>query len=93
MAFGVSLHRELELLVQAGLSPAEAIAAATGSAAAALRSDDLGTASVGALADLFLVSGSPWTDIADARHRTTISPLGRRRIPAGAARAWRPAGC
>ncbi len=41
---GASLHRELELLVQAGLSPAEAIAAATSRATAFLGPiDEVGT--------------------------------------------------
>jgi imidazolonepropionase-like amidohydrolase len=61
---GVSPHggnpRELELLVDAGLSPAQALHAATGSAARLLRLDeDLGTVEPGKRADLLLVTGDP----------------------------------
>ena len=50
---GTSLHRELELLVEAGLSPSEALAAATGQATAFLGlSDELGTVEEGKRADL-----------------------------------------
>lgn len=60
-----SLH-ELELLVQGGLTPLEAIAAATGNSARALRVDsERGTIAPGKLADLVLVEGEPWRRIED----------------------------
>ena len=69
MAFGTSLHRELELLVQAGLSPTEALLAATRNAAMALHADkDLGTIEPGKVADLVLVAGQPWERISDVRN-------------------------
>jgi imidazolonepropionase-like amidohydrolase len=56
--------RELEFLVQAGLSPLEAIHAATGMAARALhRQDTLGAIAPGLVADLLLLDGDPLADI------------------------------
>ena len=63
---GWSTLRELQLLVHAGLSPLQAITAATGNSAKALNVDDeRGTIAAGKLADLLLVDGAPHRDIAD----------------------------
>jgi imidazolonepropionase-like amidohydrolase len=63
---GWSTLRELELLVEGGLSPLEAITAATGNSARALHVDaDRGTIAPGKLADLVLVEGTPYEKIAD----------------------------
>lgn len=59
--------RELELLVEHGLTPAEALRAATSTAAIVLRRDDLGVVSAGARADLVCVDGDPTTTIAALR--------------------------
>lgn len=70
-SIGTTFHgwatlRELELLVDAGLSPLEAITAATSVSARALRVDkDRGSIAVGKLADLVLIKGSPQDRIAD----------------------------
>lgn len=56
--------RELEFLVREGMTPLEAIHAATGVAARALhRQDTLGALAPGKLADLVLVDGDPLADI------------------------------
>jgi len=61
---GFSLHRELELLVRAGLSPMEAIMAATRRPAERLgRSDVFGTIAAGRSADLLLLAADPLADI------------------------------
>ncbi|MEJ2090188.1 MAG: amidohydrolase family protein, partial [Gammaproteobacteria bacterium] len=61
---GVSLHWELELLVQAGLTPLEVLRIATLNAAAAVGAEaDLGTLEVGKLADIVLLDASPLEDI------------------------------
>ncbi len=61
-------HDELGRLAAAGLPPAEVLVAATRNGARALHRDaELGTLEQGKLADVVLVSGTPWTDIADAR--------------------------
>jgi len=68
VAPGFDLHRELELLVEAGLSPADALTAATGAAAASLgQGDRLGGTRAGMRADLVLVEGDPLSDIAATR--------------------------
>ena len=65
---GYSLHRELELLVRAGLSPMDAIAAATRRPAERLgKSDTFGTVAPGRAADLLLLSANPLTDIRHVR--------------------------
>lgn len=65
--FGASLHRELELLVRCGISPAQALAAATADPARAFGFADRGRVAPGQRADLVLVSGDPLTDITATR--------------------------
>ena len=60
------LHRELALLVEAGLSEAEAIRAATWNTARFLTSSDepdFGVVAEGKRADLLLVDGNPLQDL------------------------------
>lgn len=67
---GPAIVRELELLVEAGLGSAEALAAATAGAARALgRERDLGSVEPGKLADLVVLDASP---LADVRNVTRI---------------------
>jgi len=70
---GWSLHAELELLVQAGFTPVEAIRAATSDAAACVGlQQSLGSIEPGKIADLILVEGDPAARIQDARR---VSPV------------------
>jgi imidazolonepropionase-like amidohydrolase len=63
-----SLHRELELFVAAGLTPGEALRAATAVPARVMGLDaDSGTVEVGKRADLLLVEGDPLADISAIR--------------------------
>ena len=64
---GIALHRELELLVHAGLTPSQALAAATSTPARIFSLKDRGTIAVGKRADLLLVAGDPTTDITATR--------------------------
>lgn len=65
---GISLHVELERLVEAGLSPLEAIQAATLNPARVLSmSDSVGTVAAGKLADLVLLDANPLDDIRNTR--------------------------
>jgi imidazolonepropionase-like amidohydrolase len=64
---GAAMHRELELLVQAGLTPTEALAAATSAPARAFRLADRGRIAPGLRADLLLVDGDPTRDITATR--------------------------
>src|ERR1041385_4695441 len=65
---GASLHRELALLVQAGLTPADALEAATIRAAALLGADSLGVVAAGKVADLVVLDADPLADITNTRH-------------------------
>lgn len=65
-AHGVSLHQELALLVDAGLTPAEALAAATSVAAESFRLTDRGRIAPGLQADLVLVDGDPTAQVGDS---------------------------
>ena len=64
---GASIHRELELLVSAGLSPVAALAAATASPARIFGLKDRGRIAPGLRSDLVLVKGDPTTDITATR--------------------------
>lgn len=67
---GVSTLREMEFLVRAGLTPSEALIAGTANSAKVLGElDDRGTIEKGKRADLVLISGQPWANIADV-HKT-----------------------
>jgi imidazolonepropionase-like amidohydrolase len=65
---GFSLHDELGLMVQAGLSPMEALQAATLNSARFLgREKDLGTVETGKFADLVLLDANPLDDIGNTK--------------------------
>lgn len=65
---GWSLHHELELLVAAGLTPLEALRAATLDPARFLdATDSLGSVAAGKLADLVLLGANPLDDIRNSR--------------------------
>lgn len=65
---GATAHRELELLVAAGLSPAEAIMSATSVAARYARADkDVGTLAPGKRADLLIIGDDPLRSISATR--------------------------
>jgi imidazolonepropionase-like amidohydrolase len=65
---GESLHRELELLVNAGLSTAAALRAATSETARYFGLPDRGAIRAGLRADLVLLDGDPLADIRATRH-------------------------
>ncbi len=61
---GPAAHREMELLVQAGLTPAQVIRIATHNGAVFLgKADDMGSVEEGKLADLVLLNADPLADI------------------------------
>jgi imidazolonepropionase-like amidohydrolase len=77
-AHGSSLHRELELLVSAGLTPAAALTAATATPAQAFGLPDRGRVAQGLRADLLLVEGDPTADITATRRIVAIWKAGAR---------------
>jgi imidazolonepropionase-like amidohydrolase len=64
---GYSMHWELQLMVMAGLTPAQAIEAATRRAAMFLRAEDLGTLEPTKWADFVVLDANPLTDISNTR--------------------------
>jgi hypothetical protein len=71
------VHRELELLVQCGLTPAQALAAATRNPAEWLRAQDLGTLVIGKLADMVLLRADPLADIRNTQQVELVIQGGR----------------
>ena len=72
---GSSTLHELELLVRAGLTPAQALKAATLDSARVLAQDgDRGTIAPGKRADILLFDGKPWEDI-DAIHHLAMTMI------------------
>jgi len=65
--YGISMHRELAALVEAGLSPLEALASATQLPAKAFKLGRRGCIAKGCKADLLLVEGDPTQDITATR--------------------------
>jgi imidazolonepropionase-like amidohydrolase len=75
---GYGLHRELELYVQAGMTPLQAIQSATIVSARAMNLDrDSGTVEPGKRADLILVDGNPIANISDIRKVSRVVANGR----------------
>jgi imidazolonepropionase-like amidohydrolase len=75
---GFTLQRELELYVQAGMTPAQALQIATRNGAKYTRtSNDRGSITPGKLADLVLFDGDPTTDISDIRKVALVITQGK----------------
>jgi imidazolonepropionase-like amidohydrolase len=84
--FGIELVRELEVYVEAGMSPAEALAAATIVPARLVGQDkNTGSIKVGKVADLALIEGDPSKRIGDLRQTRTVL-LGGKLLDADALR-------
>jgi hypothetical protein len=69
---GISMHTELELLVRLGLSPREALAAATNNYSLQLGWYELGQIAPGRRADILVVNGDPTQNIWNARRISGI---------------------
>jgi hypothetical protein len=74
---GAALHREMALLVAAGFTPLEAVAAATRRGAQVLGADSLGMIAPGRVADLVILNRSPERDIAATRDIPRVMIRGR----------------
>ena len=74
---GVAEHRELQLLVQAGLSPAQALQVATSQAADLLGLADRGRIAAGKRADLLVLDADPLTDIANTQRIGAVWQAGQ----------------
>ena len=79
---GVSLHREFQLLVEAGISPRDVLLMATRNGAQALGlSAELGTIAVGKTADLVVLRADPLLDIRNTRSIDALYHSGHRYHP------------
>jgi Amidohydrolase family len=74
---GSSLDKELELLVESGLTPLEALQAATQEPAKFMKRTDIGGIAAGKRADLVLLNGNPLEDIRSAARIEAVITRGR----------------
>ena len=84
--YGFSAHRELELMVAAGLSPMDAIVTATSRSADRLGLDDSGRLAPGSRADFIVLDASPMDDVTNTRRIADVY-LGGTAVDRGALRA------
>ncbi len=78
--YGASVHSEMALLVHDGLTPLQALAAATSVPARAFRLADRGRIRPGLRADMLLVQGDPTVDILATRNIVAVWKKGVRVI-------------
>ncbi len=75
---GISLHQELELLVDAGLTPMQALVSATRAPAELLKKESrVGTIATGKFADLVILDADPLADIANTRKISAVVKNGQ----------------
>jgi imidazolonepropionase-like amidohydrolase len=75
---GYNEHVELELMVQAGLTPMQALVAATSTAARVMKIDGAGTLQAGKWADLVVLNANPLMDIRNTRQIDSVYIGGRK---------------
>lgn len=69
---GISLHTELEMLVRIGLSPREALAAATNNYAIQFGWNELGLIAPGRRADILILDADPTLNVWNVRRISTL---------------------
>lgn len=79
--YGSSLHKELELIVEAGLSPTQALRGATSKLAEAFGIENAGKLEIGHMATMVLVKGRPDQHITDSRDLVQIWIDGKPLLP------------
>jgi len=75
--FGFASHMEMASMVEAGLTPAEVITAATRNSAEFLKLDRLGTVAAGKSADFIVLDANPLDDINNTRRISTVYLRGK----------------
>ena len=86
---GYSLHEEMALLVAAGLTPLEAITAATRRGAQLLQADSLGLLAPGKVADIVVLNGNPAGNILATRNIALVIIRGRVIRPDSLRATWK----
>ncbi len=74
---GFSTHNELKYLVEAGLTPYQALLTGTVNVAKYLNLADAGTLKPGAIADLILINGNPLADITNTKNVEGVMVRGK----------------
>jgi imidazolonepropionase-like amidohydrolase len=74
---GYFAHWELQLMVQAGLTPMQALTAATSSNAKFIGAKDLGVVAAGKAADLLVLDADPLADIRNTRRIHAVYIAGK----------------
>jgi imidazolonepropionase-like amidohydrolase len=87
--FGSGEHLELARWVQLGLSPSDAIVAATSRPAELMRLDDMGTLAVGKRADFIVLDANPLDDILNTRRIAAVYLDGAKLDRAALAKRWK----
>jgi imidazolonepropionase-like amidohydrolase len=85
---GAALHEEMALLVGAGLTPMDAITAATRYGAQVLTADSLGMVAPGKVADLVILNRNPAEDITATRDIAWVMLRGRQIRPDSVRNSW-----
>jgi len=75
--YGFSEHRELELMVAAGMTPMQVLVAATRTPAELLRLDSLGTLAAGKSADFLVLNANPLDNISNTRKIAAVYQRGK----------------
>jgi len=75
--FGITDHRELELLAEAGMTPMQVLTAATSTSAAYLKLNDQGTLAAGKRANFMVLDANPLDDITNTRRIARVFVNGR----------------
>jgi imidazolonepropionase-like amidohydrolase len=86
--YGWSAHAEIADMVAAGMTPAQAIVAATRTSAEVLRLDSLGTLATGKSADFIVLNANPLDDITNTRRIAQVYLRGRLVDRAALSRNW-----
>ena len=86
---GWAEHRELELMVKAGLSPMDALVAATRGSASMLGATDRGTLEKGKRADFLVLAANPLDDIRNTHKLVSVWHDGREIQPRDASASAR----
>ena len=88
--FGYAGHRELEIYVRLGMSPMQALIAATSNAARHLGLNDMGMLSPGYSADFIILDGNPLDEIRNTRTISSVYLSGKEVDRSTLQKKWRP---